>query len=164
MNSVGPLIAVVVALGVLALLVFPGGTPAPVPAKDFTLANALGDPVTLSDYRGQVVILDFWASWCSPCTETLPQLHALEQTYRDQGVVLLGISVDRSESSFREFLDDSGIPEETILWESRAAAQEVRDLYGVRGIPRTFVIDREGLIRFASHPAYLTAEKLEAWL
>ena len=164
MKSIGPLIAIGVALGVLLLFSLPQGDRTPVLAEDFTLQSLTGESITLSDYRGQVVILDFWASWCSPCTETLPELHALEQLYADRGVVLLGVSVDRNVNSALRFVEAAGLPKDAFLWESREASQRIKELYRVGGIPKTFVIDRNGFIRFSAHPAYLTAEKLETWL
>ena len=164
MKSIGPLIAIGVALGVLLLFSIPQGTTTPVLAEDFTLESLAGESVTLSDYRGQVVILDFWASWCSPCVETLPQLHALQQQYADQGVVLLAVSIDRNVNSATKFVESAGLSKDAFLWESREASLAVKELYHVGGIPKTFVIDRYGYIRFSAHPSYLTPEKLETWL
>jgi thiol-disulfide isomerase/thioredoxin len=164
MKTIGPWLVVGVALGVLVLFALPAQNRNPVLAEDFTLLSLTGESVTLSDYRGQVVILDFWASWCSPCVETLPELHELAQAYADRGVILLGVSVDRNVNSAKRFVADAGLPPSAFLWESREASQRVKELYGVRGIPKTFVIDRQGYVRFSAHPAYLTPEKLEAWL
>jgi len=60
--------------------------------------------VTLSGFRGHIVVLDFWASWCGPCRTSMPNLHALWEGYRDRGVILVGISLDRNESDARAYL------------------------------------------------------------
>jgi len=142
----------------------PAPTPPARPAPEFTLENLLGEPVSLAAYRGQVVILDFWASWCKPCLTTFPALHELAERFSDRGVVLLAISLDRSAEAARTYLAAHGYPLETVLWESLAAAQAVKAHYDVSGIPRTFVIDRNGIIRFTGHPRQLTIEAIEPWL
>jgi peroxiredoxin len=114
-------------------------------APDFTLPSLAGTPVTLSDYRGSVVILEFWASWCTPC----------KQTEADHGAVLLGVSLDRTKSDAVSYLENANLDGMTALWGSYSAASSVAAKYGVSGIPHTLVIDREGLVRFAGHPANL---------
>jgi len=133
-------------------------------APDFTLRSLAGEQVTLSSLRGKVIILDFWASWCSPCRVSMPTIHALWQKYRDQGVVLIGVSLDRSESAAEGYLKANGYTDIIALWESIYASQAVARKYGVTGIPHTFVIDRNGIIRFANHPAYLTGSLIESLL
>src|SRR5262249_51447765 len=66
----------------------------PKQAPDFTLKDSHGQVVRLSDFRGKVVLLDFWATWCGPCRMTIPELNALAKKYQDQGVVVLGVSLD----------------------------------------------------------------------
>jgi len=133
-------------------------------SPDFTLRSLDGEPVSLSSLRGKVVILDFWASWCSPCRFSMSALHALWQKYRDRGVVMIGVSLDRSESAAVDYLKANGYTDLTALWESLYASQAVAQKYGVIGIPHTFVIDRNGIIRFAGHPTQLTASLIESLL
>ena len=147
-----------------AVLLLNGGTATPEVAPEFTLRSLDGTNVSLSQFRGDVVILDFWATWCKPCTTTFPRLHALQEAYSEQGVILVGVSLDRSEQQAREYLVESGYATDTMLWGSLDQARAVKELYDVGGIPRTFVIDREGVIRFAGHPSRLDASALEAWL
>ncbi|RLE34464.1 hypothetical protein DRJ24_03875 [Candidatus Acetothermia bacterium] len=142
----------------------PVGTSVGNRAPDFTLRALNGGPVTLSSFLGKVVILDFWASWCYPCRISMPALHALWERYRDQGVVLLGVSLDRSESNAEGYLKANGYTDVTALWESPYASQAVAKRYGVSGIPHTFVIDRNGIIRFSGHPTQLTASLIESLL
>jgi len=130
----------------------------------FTLSNLDGDDVSLEGYRGSVVILDFWASWCKPCRETFPELHALQQTYADRGVVLLVVSLDKSAQQAREYLIENGFATDNVLWGSLEEARAVKDLYGVGGIAHAFLIDQAGYIRYSGHPIRLTPEELECWL
>lgn len=155
----------VIALGVVAALsaLLMTGEQEPQLAPDFTLISLDGETVELSEYRGQVVVVDFWASWCKPCTRTLPAVHELLAQYED-GVQLFLISLDKSEKASRTALEAAGYATSNVLWGSLAEARAVKDLYGVIGIPRTFLIDREGYIQFSGYPTSLTAEKIEALL
>jgi cytochrome c biogenesis protein CcmG/thiol:disulfide interchange protein DsbE len=130
-------------------------------APEFRLSTFDGRSVALSDFAGHVVILDFWASWCSPCRASMPTLHALWEQYRDRGVVLLGVSLDRTESAGNSYIQANGFDDMIAVWDSH---QTVAALYGISGIPHTLIIDADGIIRFANHPAYLTASVLDATL
>ena len=131
-------------------------------APDFTLRSFNGEDVRLSDYRGRVVILDFWASWCVPCRLSMPTLEDLARRFSE--VVLLGVSLDRSESDARSYLASKEFSELIAVWGSQAAASSVARTYGVSGIPRTFVIDRDGIVRFADHPTRLSTSLIESLL
>ncbi len=133
-------------------------------APDFSLEALDGEAVTLSALRGRVVILDFWASWCKPCTKTLPELHAVAERHADQGVVFLAVSLDRSESAAREYAQDHGLSASSVLYGSLEDARRVKDLFEVVGIPRTFVVDREGWVRYSGSPVGVTDELLAPWL
>jgi len=153
-------------LGVAAAsaLLFGGLTTGPRIAPDFTLRSLDGIDVSLADLRGSVVVLDFWATWCKPCRTTFPDLHALAESYAERGVALLVVSLDRSERRARDHLVESGFPTDNVLWGSLEEARAVKELFGVGGIPRTFVIDRDGIIRFSGYPTRVTAELLDSWL
>jgi thiol-disulfide isomerase/thioredoxin len=133
-------------------------------APQFILPNLDGTEVSLEQYLGSVVILDFWASWCLPCVRWLPGIHALQETYADQGVVLLLLCFDKRDSDAREYLLDHGYTTENVLWGSLNAAREVKDLFGIEAVTHAFVIDRDGYIRYSGHPEKLTAEVIEPWL
>jgi peroxiredoxin len=133
-------------------------------APDFTLRSLDGEFISLSQFRGRVVILDFWASWCGPCRSTMPNLHALWRDVADRGVDLIGISLDRTEAAASSYLASNGYGDVISLWESLSAAQAVASLYGVRAIPQTVVIDRNGIVRFNNHPAMLERALLESVL
>lgn len=157
------IIAVLIAVAVLALASVPGAETIR-SAPDFSLSALSGDVVSLSALRGSVVILDFWASWCKPCTRTLPSLHALAGRLADRGVILLAVSLDRTEAAAREYATAEGLAPEIVLYGSLDAAREVKDLYGVVGIPRTFIIDRDGWVRFSGTPSGVTEESITPWL
>jgi thiol-disulfide isomerase/thioredoxin len=146
-------------------VVFVGGVDTgPELAPEFTLRSLDGVDVSLAEHRGSVVILDFWATWCKPCTTTFPELHALQQAYADRGVVLLVVSLDRSAQRARNHLVENGFATDNVLWGSLEGARAVKALYGVGGIPRTFLIDRAGYVRYSGYPTRLTPEKLEPLL
>jgi len=133
-------------------------------APEFTLKDLDGKSVSLSDYRGEVVIIDFWASWCAPCRSSMPGLKELQKAYQDQGVVMIGVSLDRTEGDAANYLKDNGYDNVIGLWESISASQKVARLYGVSGIPHTLVLDRYGIIRFVDHPLRLTSAVIEPLL
>ncbi len=165
MKDVG--IWILIALFGLAVVtaVFLGGADSgPRLAPEFTLRSLDGVDVSLAEYRGYVVILDFWATWCKPCTKTFPELHALQQEYADRGVVLLVVSLDKGAKQARDHLVENGFATDNVLWGSLEEARGVKELYDVVGIPRTFLIDRTGYIRYSGYPTRLTSEELELWL
>ena len=134
-------------------------------APDFTLADLSGTPVTLSDLRGYVVLLDFWASWCDYCLSTMPHLETMRSRFADDGLVIVAVSLDRSEMDARAYIEGAGYTEFIVLRGSLAEAEAVKtDLYGVAAIPHTFVIDRQGIIRHADHPNRLRDRHIEPWL
>ncbi|MCK5828499.1 TlpA family protein disulfide reductase [Candidatus Bipolaricaulota bacterium] len=163
MKNTGILLTAALAGLLLVTLLLSGGDQEPELAPDFTLMNLDGDLVTLGDYRGSVVVLDFWATWCSPCTKSFPNLHAVVERNEAEGVVLLLVSLDKTANRARDYLVENGYSTDNVLWESLDAAREVKDLFGVVGIPRTFIIDRDGFIQSSGHPADLTDESLQEW-
>jgi len=130
-------------------------------APDFTLKDLDGNSVSLHQYRGHVVLLDFWASWCPPCRASMPTLDNFAAEYRDKGLVMIGVSLDRSASAASSFLNDNDYHRLIALWGSASASQGVARMYGVNAIPHTFVIDRDGIIRFTDHPMRLTESILD---
>ena len=125
-------------------------------APDFTLKDLDGNSVSLHQFRGHVVLLDFWASWCAPCRSSMPTLDGFAAKYYDKGLVMIGVSLDRSASDASSFLNANNYDRLIALWGSAIASQGVARTYGVSGIPHTFVIDPNGVIRFTDHPMRLT--------
>jgi len=133
-------------------------------AIDFTLDDLDGIGHALSDYRGLVILLDFWASTCTPCTMTMPHLESLRERFADDGLVVVGVSIDTSEDAARSFIETNGYTAFTILHSSEAEARAVKNQYDVDGVPHTFVIDRQGIIRHRDHPIRLRDRHIEPWL
>lgn len=132
-------------------------------APDFRLLSLDLDFVSLSDYLGKVVILDFWASWCGPCRQTMPKLDAIAQSLAAD-VVLLGVNLDRTAEDAVNYLTANSFDAMLTLYGSYAAAFEVHRAYGNGGIPKTFVLDREGVIRYVGHPASMSRRTVERLL
>jgi len=126
-------------------------------AVDFTGENLDGKPVRLKDYKGKVVLLDFWASWCAPCIKEFPSLVKLRERYKDKGFEIIGVNMDSKVSKAEKFLDKH----EEIVWPNvldiLAEDTPVSDLYGVVPLPATFLIDRKGVVRYVD----ITGERLE---
>jgi len=111
-------------------------------APDFTLSDASGNPVTLSDFRGKVVLLNFWATWCPPCKVETPWFIELQQTYGDQHFVVLAVSVDEDGwESVKPYIDENGINYRVMIGNATMAA-----MYGVKSLPTTLIIDKSGRI------------------
>jgi cytochrome c biogenesis protein CcmG/thiol:disulfide interchange protein DsbE len=113
------------------------------PAPDFTLKDADGRPVRLSDYRGKVVLLDFWATWCEPCAMEIPWFMDLERRDKDHGFAVLGVSMDdEGWDAVKPFVSRLGVNYRVLMGNDQTA-----QLYGgVDALPTTFLIDREGRI------------------
>ena len=116
------------------------------PAPDFQVTNLKGEKLSLKDYRGQIVLLDFWATWCGPCIAEMPKVKRTYEAYKDQNFQIIGISLDRSKQPLEEYIEKEGLGWIHYWDESR----QLRTLYGVWGIPSAFLIDSEGIIRKAS--------------
>jgi peroxiredoxin len=117
-----------------------GGSAAPT----FQLPTLDGEVIALEEYRGRVVLVNFWATWCPPCRIEMPGFQRVYEDRRDEGFVVLGISTDRTgEREVREFLAERGITFPVAM----ATARVVQDFGGVRALPTSFLIDRQGRIR-----------------
>jgi peroxiredoxin len=112
------------------------------PAKDFTVRDS-DRSVTLNQFRGQVLVLNFWATWCPPCTEELPSLMDMQDRLRGRGVVVLGVSIDVDAEAYHRFLKQRNVNFLTV----RDPEQKVAGMYGTSGWPETYIIDRQGVMR-----------------
>ena len=150
-------LALVVSLGVIAshghaqtrvAEQAPAGSPATItpvgehpPAPDFTLTTLSGASLSLAELRGKVVLLNFWATWCVPCRKEMPAIEALYQRYKDRGLEVLAISLDKVSAAVVEaFVHEMGVTYRVALDPSWATART----YAVRAVPATFLIDRAG--------------------
>jgi peroxiredoxin len=107
---------------------------------DFTLRNDDGGTVSLADFRGKVVVLNFWATWCGPCIEEMPSLKQFAEKYADQGVQVIGVSEDTDADAYREFIAKHEINFLTL----RNPARTVSAQYGTFRLPETYIISRDG--------------------
>jgi cytochrome c biogenesis protein CcmG, thiol:disulfide interchange protein DsbE len=125
--------------GVEQALVAGGREPAPAVELPRLSGNGTG---SLADYRGHVVVLNFWASWCDPCRDESPLLQRWHERLDKQGSTVLGVDVQDISHDARAFVDEYGLTYPML----RDGPGDIRDEFGILGLPETFVIDREGRI------------------
>jgi peroxiredoxin len=116
-------------------------------APDFTITTLDGETVSLSDYRGKVVFLNFWASWCPPCRAEMPSIESLKVQMAGCDFVILAVSVDSGNrekivSKVQDYIDDNGFTFEVLIDNEQALARK----YGVVSVPTTFILDESGVI------------------
>lgn len=119
-------------------------------APDFTAYDMAGKKVKLSDYRGKVVVLDFWASWCGPCKASMPHAQEVATTYAKQGVVVLASGTSDKRADFEKYVKENKEKYPNLIWThdkaERGDERASKALYGVLGIPTQFIIDRKGRV------------------
>ena len=130
------------ALAIYQELQGPGPTLQGSQAPDFELKNSEGETVRLSDYRGNLVFLNFWATWCPPCIEELPAMMEMNRTFEGRRFEMLGISVDTRWDDVNGYLDEHGFELSTVL----DPGQNTKQAYKVTGFPETFLIDGDGTV------------------
>ena len=130
-------------------------------APAFTLPSLSGETVSLSDFFGRVVILDFWFSTCSSCVSTLPHLEEIATRFAEDVAVII-IVLDRDAGAGRDFF--LGRYASLVKLHEAEYDRPTRTAYGVQGTPHTFLIDRSGAIRFSGRPGELTAEFVQSWI
>ncbi len=132
-------------------------------APDFPATDAAGQAVKLSDFRGKVVILDFWATWCGPCLASMPHTQEVAAHYRDQGVVVVASCTSDARTAFDSWVKRNQEKYPNILFshdpEEKSPRRASHRLYGVGGIPQQFIIDREGTV-VALVTGYLKGEAI----
>jgi peroxiredoxin len=148
-----PIAAIVAALA-LTSPAFAGPTAGPAPA--FTLASRSGQEVSLAQYKGQVVMINFWASWCGPCRQEMPLLESIYRKYSKMGFTLLGVNVEPDSNAANEWLKATPVSF-PILYDRDS---KVSKLYDVGGMPSTVLIDRSGKLRVL-HRGYKPGDENE---
>jgi thiol-disulfide isomerase/thioredoxin len=127
------------------------------PAPDFQLATRGGaKPLALSQYRGQVVMLNFWASWCGPCRQEMPILESIHRKYKPLGFTMVGVNVEPDAKAAEAFLQKTPVSF-PIAYDPES---KVSKLYDVAGMPSTVIVDRKGTVRFI-HRGYKPGDENE---
>jgi thiol-disulfide isomerase/thioredoxin len=146
-------------LGALLLTTFMATVPAlagPTPAPPFKLDSMAGKPVSLDQYKGQVVMINFWATWCGPCRTEMPLLEKLHAKYKPMGFTMIGVNVEPDSSLAATWLASTPVSF-PILFDTKS---EVSKLYSVAGMPSTVIIDRKGNLRWL-HRGYKAGDENE---
>ena len=128
-------------------------------ASDFTLEALDGTDVSLGDYRGSVVLINFWATWCTPCHAEIPDIEQAYRTREDDGFVVLGVSVEQSRASVEPFVEFVGMTYPVLLDEMG----QVYKMYRVPGLPMSILLDQDGVIQ-VRHIGLMTGAQLEDYL
>ncbi|MFQ5547911.1 MAG: TlpA disulfide reductase family protein [Woeseia sp.] len=116
-------------------------------APDFVLKSATGENLRLREYRGDVVMINFWATWCGPCRQEMPLLDELYGRYRRVGFRLLGVNIDDDSRRAMAMADELGVTFPVLFDEDK----QVSKLYQVEAMPMTLLLDREGTVRHVHH-------------
>lgn len=114
----------------------------PVVAPDFTLKDLKGNQVTLKNFKGRVVFLNFWATWCPPCRREMPSMERLYKQLKDRDFTMLAVDMQESEKRVRAFISEFSLSFPVLL----DLNGDISSLYGIVGLPTTYIIDREGKI------------------
>ena len=123
-------------------------------APDFTLLNLDGQPVSLADFRGRLVLINFWATWCGPCEIEMPAIQAVYEKHQEEGFVVLAVAVDDSAKNVRRFINERGLTFQTLMDDGN-----VSRAYRVFGLPASFFVGADGKIA-AVHNGVLTEEEI----
>lgn len=142
-------LVLVVCLSAALLPVPLGAGEASGPAADFSLPSRGGPPLSLSALRGQVVLINFWATWCGPCRKEMPLLEQIQKKYAPLGFTMLGINVEEDTTQMESFLRDVPVSFPVLL----DPANQVSKLYDVAAMPSTVIVDRKGNVRYI-HQGY----------
>ena len=147
--------AVVTSLAAFLALALPvWAAAADVQAPSFTLQSVDGKAVSLAQFKGDVVMINFWASWCGPCRQEMPLLDSIYKQYKDMGFVLLGVNVEPNSRNADAWLKKTPVSY-PVLYDPKS---EVSQLYQVQAMPTTVIIDRQGIVRYV-HNGYLPGDE-----
>ena len=150
--------AILAPLSASLMLALPasGAGPASGPAPQFTLDARSGSKISLSQYKGQVVMLNFWASWCAPCREEMPLLENIYKKYSKMGFTLIGVNVEPDSKAAEGFLKETPVSF-PVIYDKESTVSKA---YDVSGMPSTVIIDRKGDIRVL-HRGYKPGDENE---
>jgi cytochrome c-type biogenesis protein len=140
------------------------------PSIDFELEDLEGNTVKLSDFKGKIVFLNFWATWCPPCREEMPHMQAFYDKYKDEDIVILAVNPNqlenqgindstKAEKKARDFVEEQGFTFPVLLDRD----DSVWAVYQQRGIPANYVIDTEGMVKYLKPGAFMNVEEMEAF-
>lgn len=127
-------------------------------AADFELADLNGQKVSLGGLRGRPVVVNFWATWCGPCTHEMPFIQAVHEQWAESDLVILAVNVGENTSRVRQFIDQNQYSF-TVLMDSDG---QVAEKYQITGIPTTLFIDKEGIIQLMKIGAYASQAAIES--
>ncbi len=127
-------------------------------APDFKIISDNGKPISRSDFGGKILVLNFWATWCPPCIEELPSLDEFQRQLKGQGVVVVGVSVDKNEKQYKDFLAKARVSFQT----SRDGDSSISAEYGTFKYPETYIINSKGevVVKYIGPKDWMSAEVL----
>lgn len=128
-------------------------------ARDFTLYDLDGNEVSLSDYRGDVVLVNLWATWCAPCRAEIPDLEAAYLANKDKGFVVLGVNIEEPAETVAPFVEELNMTYPVLLDENGLVIKT----YRAQGLPMSLIVDQNGVIQ-VRHMGYLTDAQLDKYL
>jgi len=156
----------VVSLIILTCVLLVAGCSAPSvarvgePAPDFQLENLDGQSISLSDFRGKTVLLNFWTTWCPPCVSEMPYLQQVYEEWSEKGLAVLAINIGENPTEVKGFLQAHNLSLPVLLDTKENAARK----YNITGIPTSFFIDSDGIIRVKIIGAFPSKEVIETHL
>lgn len=155
-NATAALMAAILALAlpVWAAADSAADSVAPAPAPAFTLQSTAGQQVSLAQFKGDVVMINFWASWCGPCRQEMPLLQSIYQKYKDMGFTLIGVNVEPDAKTANAWLKATPVSY-PVLYDPQS---KVSQLYQVQAMPTTVIIDRTGTVRYI-HRGYVPGDE-----
>jgi peroxiredoxin len=145
----------------LAVLIAGGASAVPAgeanaPATEFSLTSLAGQPVSLSQYKGNVVLVNFWATWCGPCQQEMPLLDQMYKKYKPAGFTLIGVNVDKEAPAVKELLARKPVSFPVLLDPENSVSRA----YKVADMPSSVIIDRKGIVRYV-HRGYRPGDENE---
>ena len=109
--------------------------------EDIELTDLSGNEYRVSDFKGKIVLLDFWATWCPPCHMSIPEIISLHEKYSDRGLIVVGISLDRDYNTLKRYCEKKDIPYLILI-----GNQKITKRYDIKAIPTFFLLDRKGKV------------------